>query len=160
MILFIEKAEGEINIDNTFYRLEDSKVFCIRPNSVTSIDINKYAKGSLVCFTEDFFSLRYNNNVLYQFHFLKKHVEQQIRLKSEEVTKWKVIISMMQEELQHSEKGYEKVLRSYLNIILFDLDRRYKPHRLTEKITSKEEKIVQFEKLVESHYTKHKNPSW
>jgi len=76
MILFVEKANGSAIIDNSIIRLDEPKVICIKPNSVFSLDINRAAKGFAICFTESFFSLRYNNNVLYQFAFLKKRCRQ------------------------------------------------------------------------------------
>ncbi|OOV17587.1 hypothetical protein [Flavobacterium sp. LM4] len=70
MLLFIDNAEGEISIDNHKIRLDNAKVIVIKPRCISSIDINRKAKGKIICFTEDFFSLRYNNNILDQFSFL------------------------------------------------------------------------------------------
>lgn len=159
-LLFIEKANGVALIDNRGVRLDEPKVICVKPNSVFSLDINRMAKGAMICFTEDFFSLRYNNNVLYQFAFLKKDADDYIRFGPKQADKWKLFIRLMEEEAEAGSKGYEKVMRSYLNIFLFDLDRTFKPDRQSDKISGREEKVVLFEKLVDEYFLTHKTPSW
>lgn len=160
MLLLVEKASGEISLDRNIIRLDEPKVICIKPNSVFSLDINRAAKGWVVCFTEHFFSLRYNNNVLYQFEFLKKNADSYVRLTTQQTARWNIILQLMREETALTQKGIEKVLRSYLNILLFDLDRKFQKTTFTEKANSKDEKIIQFEKLLEEHFISEKKPSF
>ncbi|PVD53609.1 AraC family transcriptional regulator [Terrimonas sp.] len=160
MLLFVEKANGSVIIDNATIRLDEAKVICIKPNSVFSLDINRTARGFAICFTESFFSLRYNNNVLYQFSFLKKNAESYVRLTLKQTERWNNILQLMQEETSAEQKGVEKVLRSYLNILLYDLDRKFHKHAAAEKVNSKDEKIILFEKLLEENYTAQKTPSF
>ncbi len=159
MLLYVEDASGMAMIDQRHVRLDQSKVICIKPNSVFSLDINRNARGCLICFTESFFSLRYNNNVLYQFAFLKKDADSHTRLPESMAGKWSGLIAMMQQEFTHQLKGAEKVLRSYLNILLFDLDRRFHPMG-PERKNNREEKLIQFERLLEDNYPQHKTPSF
>ena len=160
MLLYVQDANGTVLLDKQAIRLDQQKVICIKPNSVFSLDINRNAKGKLICFTEDFFSLRYNNNVLYQFSFLKKDAETYIRLSGKETDKWITLLQLMQQEHDCHSKGADKVLRSYLNILLYDLDRSLHPHKRAEQKNSKEEKIMQFEKLVDESFLHHKTPSF
>jgi len=160
MLLFVEKANGNAVLDNSTIRLDEPKVICIKPNSVFSLDINRAAKGFVICFTESFFSLRYNNNVLYQFAFLKKDADTFVRLAAKQTERWNTILQLMQEETAIEQKGVEKVLRSYLNILLFDLDRKFHKHSPIEKTNGKDEKIILFEKLLEENYTTQKTPSF
>lgn len=160
MLIYVEEATGTAVIDNHSVRLEKSKVICIRPNSVFSLDINRHAKGSVLCFTEQFFSLRYNNNVLYQFSFLKKGAGSFIRLPGPQTEKWDMLLSLILQEYRQQQAGADKVIRSYLNILLFDFDRCIQPGSTKEMYGSKGEKIVQFEKLLEEHYGLHKTPSF
>lgn len=160
MLLFVEKANGVAVIDNSTIRLDEPKVICIKPSSVFSLDINRAAKGYAICFTESFFSLRYNNNVLYQFAFLKKDADAYVRFSERQTERWNTILQLMQEETAIEQKGVEKVLRSYLNILLYDLDRKFHKHSPIEKINGKDEKIILFEKLLEENYTAQKTPSF
>lgn len=160
MILFVEKASGVISLDRSMIRLDESKVICIKPNSVFSLDINRAAKGWVVGFTEHFFSLRYNNNVLYQFAFLKKQADSYVRLNKRQAARWNTVLQLMQEETAVVQKGIEKVLRSYLNILLFDLDRKFQKDTFAEKANGKDEKVIQFEQLLEEHFISEKKPSF
>jgi AraC family transcriptional activator of pobA len=160
MILFVEKANGNISLDRSTIRLDEPKIICIKPNSVFSLDINRAAKGWAVCFTEHFFSLRYNNNVLYHFAFLKKNAESYVRLTSSQTDRWRSVLQLMSEETENVQPGIEKVLRSYLNILLFDLDRKFKKNLSPDVEKGKADKIIQFELLVEAHFISEKKPSF
>ncbi|MBK7885246.1 MAG: helix-turn-helix domain-containing protein [Chitinophagaceae bacterium] len=104
--------------------------------------------------------MRYNNNVLYQFAFLKKDADTFVRLTVKQTERWNTILQLMQEETAIEQKGVEKVLRSYLNILLYDLDRKFHKHSIIEKTNGKDEKIILFEKLLEENYTTQKTPSF
>ncbi len=160
MLLFVERADSYAIVDDKSIRLDEPKVICIKPNSVFSININRAAKGFIICFTEDFFSLRYNNNVLFQFAFLKKEAESYVRFSDKQIEKWNTILHLMQEEITTKQSGVEKLLRSYLNILLYDLDRKFYRHTSAKKVDSKEEKIIQFEKLLEESFAHQKAPSY
>src|SRR5690606_37410475 len=96
-LLIVEDAEGEIVIDNHKIRLDRAKAIIIKPRCINSIDINRKAKGKIICFTEDFFSLRYNNNILYQFTFLQREAKPYNRLTNEQKSKWDVLIKLLSE---------------------------------------------------------------
>lgn len=159
MLLFVEHAQGELLIDEQKVRLDSAKVIIIKPRCVSSIDINRQAKGKVICFTEDFFSLRYNNNILYEFTFLQSGSKPYIRLSDEQHLRWQVLNSLLLEEFLFQKKGTEKVLRSFLNIIMCGLERIFWPFEV-EKIRSlRQDKIHQFELLIETYYAIKKLPS-
>lgn len=160
MLLCIESAEGTTIIDGAPIRLDRPKVICVKPDNVCSIDINRTAKGSMICFTEDFFSLRYNNNVLFNFSFLNKENVCYLRLGEKQAQEWRVLTGFMLQEFQGHRKGADSVLRSYLNILLCNLDRHFNPCLLPEKKHNKEEKIRQFKVLLDQHFVAHKTPSF
>jgi AraC family transcriptional regulator, transcriptional activator of pobA len=160
MLLYVEKAEGVVLLDSDTIRLDESKVVCIKPNSVFRLDINRAAKGFVVCFAELFFSLRYNNNVLYQFSFLKKEAVPYSRLTAGQRERWNTILLLMEDEARYRRKGGDKVLRSYLNILLYELDRSFHGHVMPEKSDAKGDKIILFEKLLEDNYINQKKPSF
>lgn len=159
-ILFIEQASGSIQVDNHTTTLDGPKVVYIKPDSIFSITINRRAKGWLICFTEDFFSLRYNNNVLYQFAFLKEAAIFFLWLSHELAEKWSRLLLLVHQEMNNLTKGYEKVIRSYLNILLFDIDRKFSNTSDYNTSTNTNNRLVQFEKLVDEHFVQHKTPSW
>src|SRR5436305_1583248 len=69
LLLCTDATGDRLMVDNETITITQPGVICIKPNSVCNMHLRS---GSVVCFTEDFFSLRYNSNVLYQFSFLAK----------------------------------------------------------------------------------------
>jgi AraC family transcriptional regulator, transcriptional activator of pobA len=160
MLLYVEKATGVAQLDNMSIRLDEPKVICIKPGSVFSLDINRTCKGHILCFSEIFFSLRYNNNVLYHFDFLKKDAAPFARLDGRQTERLNAIFGLMLEESGIDRKDTEKIMRSYLNILLFDLDRKFSKRNRTDKPGGKDEKVMMFERLLEEQYTVHRTPSF
>ncbi|SEW40580.1 AraC family transcriptional regulator [Chitinophaga arvensicola] len=159
-LLCIENAQGTAVIDGVSIRLNPPQVICVKPDSVFSIDIHPAATGNIICFTEEFFSLRYNNNALLQFSFLNKECVNDIRLDHNQATEWRTITSFMLQEFHRRHKGVDSVLRSYLNILLCNLDRHFPPGDPVERKNNKEEKLRQFKTLLDEHYVRHKTPSF
>jgi AraC-like DNA-binding protein len=159
MIIYIENGEGELIIDKQKIRIDRAKVIVIRPGCVVSVDINRQAKGQFICFTEDFFSLRYNNNVLHQFSFIKNGAQNQIRLNELQAEKWTVLIDLLNSEFKLQKRESSKILRSYLNIFLIELERLYNPTGHLKSRSQKNEKIQHFEDLIDKHFYTKKLPS-
>ncbi|MFC4478879.1 helix-turn-helix domain-containing protein [Flavobacterium chungangensis] len=159
MLLFIDDAAGEISVDNQKVRLDSAKVIAVKPRCISFIDINRKAKGKIICFTEDFFSLRYNNNILDQFSFLHDTSKLFVRLSEEEANKWKYLLEIFFKEFSLHRKESVKVLRSYLNILLFDLERLYNPSGFVVNNSPKQQKVKEFEKLIDKDFKLKKMPA-
>jgi AraC family transcriptional regulator, transcriptional activator of pobA len=160
MMLYMQQAKGVLVIDNREIFLDQCRMICIKPNSVFSVELNGHASGYMVCFTESFFSLRYNNNVLHRFSFLKENAGHCQYFTEQQNHKWSNICALMVEEFNGNQEDTENVLRSYLNILLHDLKRQPGHYAHSKRIGVKEEKLIQFEQLVEENYLKHKTPSF
>jgi AraC-like DNA-binding protein len=158
-LIVVDEAEGEIILDNHRIRLEGSKAIIIKPRCISSIDINRNAKGKIINFTEDFFSMRYNNNILYQFSFLKRESKSYIRFSKEQKLKWDIFVNFLTEEFDLKKRETKTVLRSYLNIMLFELERLYSPNGFVKSKNIKQEKIQEFEMLIDKHFETNKLPS-
>ncbi|MFC5046607.1 helix-turn-helix domain-containing protein [Aquimarina hainanensis] len=158
-LLFIDSAKGEIIIDKVKIDTDQAKLIIIKPDCVSSITLDKYAKGSIINFTSDFFDLRYNTNLLYQFSFLKKWEKPFVRLTEKQVYKWNSLLLLVKKEYQNCSKGFRNVLCSYLNILLFEFERAYNPVRTIEQNHSRESKIIYFKQLIDKHYKSKKTPS-
>jgi AraC family transcriptional activator of pobA len=159
-LLFIQDGSGSLQVDQHTIMLTPASVICIQPDNVISFCIENNIKARMLCFTESFFSLRYNNNVLYQFEWLRFSTEKATALSKEQFIKCSTILQFMNDEFQQNYNHGEKVIRSYLNILLFELDKNFKRDVPPVKPGSSEEKIIHFEKLIELNYQQHKNPSW
>lgn len=159
-LIIIESAQGEIMVDNERVMLSDPKIIIIKPRCISSIDINNKATGKIILFSEDFFSLRYNNNILNQFAFLDREATVAMRMTELQRERASLFLGLLQEEyLLHADEA-QKVLRSYLNIFLFELERIYSPTGTIRNRKSRHGKIQLFEELIEKDYLNHKLPSY
>ncbi|OYX84271.1 MAG: hypothetical protein B7Y83_08745 [Flavobacteriales bacterium 32-34-25] len=158
-LLIVNQAQGEIEVDNEKVTLIDAKIIIIKPRCINSIKINNKASGKIICFSEDFFSLRYNNNTLDQFAFFDREAKASFRLAEKQKQKLDILLQLIQEEYHLKKNETTKVIRSYLNIFLFELERLYKPLGIIKNRNTKHDKIQQFEKLIETHFISKKLPS-
>lgn len=159
-ILFVDDAIGVVQIDNAVVHLEQAKIIVIEPGCVNTINIQGKASGKVICFSETFFSLRYNNNILNHFGFLETENRVVSELSKSQSEKFESLLKLIyQEYLLHSEEGIN-LLRSYINIILFELERLLSPESVLRKTDVKLDKMNQFKKLIEQQYSKYKLPSY
>ncbi len=158
-LFFIEDAQGEISIDQEKIVLNDAKVIISKPRCINSIDINSRAKGKIVFFDEEFFSLRYNNNNLYQFTFLNREGKSSVRITEQQSERLMLFLNLLQDEFLLQKSETKKVLRSYLNILLFELERMFGTTSVSKNQNPKQDKIQQFEKLIDKYFIEKKLPS-
>ncbi|MFM7024034.1 MAG: AraC family transcriptional regulator [Flavobacteriales bacterium] len=159
-LIFLEKGEGEITIDHRTIRADEPKIILIKPGQITSFDIARRSNGYLLCFNEQFFSLRYNNNILLSFSFMKSGDVVLQKLNDDVLSKMKIIFQFMSAEYHSNNAHRSKVLRSYLNIVLFEIEMN--EHKLPGKHSNVKlhDKILEFEKLVNELFKTSKSPAY
>lgn len=155
--IHVQEPGGYIIIDHEIIYLTPLNVICIKPGSIVQVNINSGSDGYMICFAESFFSLRYNSNVLQRFAFLNREVPSGLNLKTEYVERWHSLISLMFDEYKTT--GSEQVLRSYLNIILNELDRCNHIPVVGDQVSVRLDKVIRFEKMIEEHYYEWKTPA-
>lgn len=160
-ILFCLQGKGNMIVDKQQIAIQANSVICIGPNSVSSFDLQSITNGWMILFSDSFFSMRYNDNVLYNFDCLKyNNICQQI-LEQNDATEWQFYMQLMNREHQQNALGAQSVLRSYMNIILSILNRNNTAIQGKKELRSiKDKKITAFEKLIELYYKKEKLPSF
>ena len=159
-LLFVEEATGEVVIDHQKIPLNDAKIVVIKPGCINSINTNGRASGKIILFSESFFSLRYNNNILSQFSFLASGSRVAVRIPESGQAKVNLLLNMIGEEFGLRKNDTHKVLRSYINILLFELERLFRAIQGPAAQKPKSAKFQQFEKLVDKHFTEMKLPSY
>jgi len=158
-ILIIEKGYGEIVLDHKRRRIENNHVVIVKPHCIIELYLNRAAEGKIICFTEDFFSLRYNNNILNQFSFFEGGSSNLIRIPTDKLDYKHFLISCMYNEYRVKMKASKKVLRSFLNILLIELERVQTPLNIMNDSNPTKEKVQKFQKLIEKNFSTHKMPS-
>lgn len=159
LILCLEEGEGMLVIDQDKLSLSASQVLIIKPNCINTITFTAEARGVFIGFTADFFSLRYNTNVLHQFSYLTEVNYAVFTLSEEKVTNLTFLLWQMLEEFRTKKKATQKILRSYLNILLIEFDRMYVPVQAVKVHNTVNDKIQRYQMLIEQHFKTHKMPS-
>lgn len=159
-IIFIKSGKMSIQVDEHNFTIVDGGVICIPPNSVISLSIQEGTKGCFIGFNASFFSLRFHNHVLANFSIFSRITSSFVYLKENQIEKWHALIDSIIYEVKSQKKGYDVVVRSYLNILLHDLDRINKPEFSIMRINKAEEKLVAFVQLVNDNYLTQRSPKW
>ncbi len=159
-ILFLDSCHGEIEIDNHKIFFNCPKVVIIQPNCISKINLHPETRGKIIAFTETFFSLRYNNNSLSDFSFFENGSKPYVALNAFQKETLETFFELFEFEYTAILKDKTKVLRSILNILLVQMERIYNPQIQPKTNNSKNEKIKEFEKLVEQHFKEQKMPSF
>lgn len=158
-LLIVERGSGEVMVDSERIGLAASKAVIIKPGCINTMHPSENLSGKMICFAEDFFSLRYNSNALHQFSFLERDAQACFRIPDSNKGKVEDILRLLYQEYQSQGPSTLKVLRSYLNIFLFEMERCYSPVSAHKVINHAHEKIQEFERLVEHNFVQWKLPS-
>lgn len=160
-ILFCQEGKGSMRIDKQFMELQQDSIVCTGPNSVGSLAMQNIQRGWVILFSDAFFSMRYNENVLYNFDCLKYNNVCQQLLGNEDSEEWQFYMKLMIREHQSNSKDAPGLLRSYMNILLSILNRSNRLVKESKEVrTIKDKKILAFERLIEVHYKREKLPSF
>lgn len=159
-ILFCKEGAGQLTVDQQLISLKGNSVICLGPGSVNSYDFKAIRDGWMLAFSESFFSMRYNDNVLYHFDCLQYHKFCQQDLCKEEQEEWQFYLKLMNREYKSNNTDARSVLRSYMNIILSMLNRSNDKKGIRKNMKSeKDKKVTAFEQLVEKHFSTKRLPS-
>jgi AraC family transcriptional regulator, transcriptional activator of pobA len=171
-----ENYEGEIPHRHNFYELMlftrgggkheiDFKEFTICGNSihlVSPTQVHKLrsttARGSVVCFKEEFLSMPAGNSFLSSFQFYDFTLfSPVIEIESTVFNELEELVHKLNSNWESDSQVKHEILRSYLTILLLKLKDFVTENGFFEKniIASVNPKIQEFKKLISTHYLKH-----
>lgn len=157
--LVLDNAAGTVGIDGHTVTAGNTMIILIKPGCINTITLSKNTTGTIICFADEFFSLRYNNNTLSQFSFLRREAQPFMYLKTDDYSHLQEILKLLQQEYSGARKESDKVLRSYLNIFLFEAERLYSPLIESKGPSVKQEKVQAYQKLIDKNFKDMKLPS-
>ncbi|UUV21532.1 helix-turn-helix domain-containing protein [Paenimyroides aestuarii] len=160
MVFINENASGTIAINNQSYVLSDFQIAVVKPNSINQIDCKTTSNSQVICFAEAFFSLRYHENMLDQFSFLENENAAFISVSSQCFYSLKEMVGLAEKEFLSNKKDALKALRSYLNIILIEINRNYKPLKVSISQGFAKDKALKFQQLIKKHAHENALPSF
>jgi len=160
MLLYLEDAQGSIIMDGQHIAISAQMVVCCKPNAVNSIKLTQGTKGWLLAFSADFFSLRFNSNVLQQYRHVASREGELLCLSEIEQSKWMQLGELMLHEFQQAKPAYT-VLRSYLNILLHATEAAIQANKPnSDRPQRRHEKVIQFQELLDQHFLESRSPSF
>ncbi|MCO7723222.1 helix-turn-helix domain-containing protein [Myroides odoratimimus] len=163
MIVFVYRGSYAIKINGVDYVDYQSSVYFIKPGDVVQMQFNTECTGIFIGFEDSFFSQRYHENILRYFDFFQLDSASQ-QIVSESVrTKVVLLVDMMLGEYSTDRVYRMKVLRSYLNILLCELqsvDEGDQHFSIEYNKAGYNDRILAFMDLVEVHFKEAKTPSF
>jgi len=156
-LLLFTQAQGKHEIDFNHYPVENNSVHFVSPGQIHRLSLKKN-KGYVLCFTEDFVSLKSKGRFTETFPFYDGSMRPVISLKKELSSQLEDLVKALNAEIN---SGDLDICRSYLNIILLKLKSAFNKKYDTSKnnLPDKNKKVIQFKKLINAHYLSHKSVS-
>lgn len=159
-IVYCKKNGGLAYIDKNEISIKKETIICIGLNSVNRLELEPGTEGYIILFSENFFSLRYNENVLYHFECLRNNNVCYKRLTLSESNVWSFYIRQIKQVYTEKSKKSVNLLRSHLNIILSMVESGGEKIGSRDELSEKNKKVVAFEHLVEQYFAHQKLPSF
>lgn len=155
-LFFFESGKGTHEIDFNIFPLEARSVHFVSPGQIHQLSL-KQAKGWVLCFTEDFISLKSRANFAEYFPFYngsKPVVMKLDKALSGEIT---FLVDSVSQEVKARHIDQTELVNSYLHIILLKLKAFFITHRQTPtgEDQKKAQKIGAFKKLVNEKFMLH-----
>lgn len=153
MILLNEANHGSQLIDFKDSAIEPLSITCMHYGQIHQwLDYDKI-DGYIVFFENDFFTLRYQDYQLSDFSYLSYRYQQAyLKVDTTQFAHLKTVINWMQKEYSQKHLGFERTLRSLLNILLIDLGRLFEPLGKSTEYSQSMQLIHHFEALIDKYY--------
>ncbi|PBQ32279.1 hypothetical protein CNR22_11015 [Sphingobacteriaceae bacterium] len=155
-LLFFNEAQGKHEIDFDHFTVEKNSVHLVSPGQIHKLILKKN-KGYVLCFNEDFVSLKSKEPFTEAFPFYNGSQPPIIILTKDLSAQIEELIKSLQAEMQANEQTDMDICRSYLNIILLKLkavfNEKIKNLKQDSQVISN--KVFQFKTLIDKHYFSH-----
>ncbi len=157
MVFLPTAGEGRHLVDFQSHLIRPGRVFLMYPGQIHAWEsFGDDLLGFLLFFTQEFFYLRYHNNLLLEFPFFRTTCRKPyVDLCDEEMQQLTRVCECMEDELRRKDKDYLKALRSFLNVLLIRVSRHY-VDAYTKSVSGPEKNaaqiVHQFEQLIDQHF--------
>lgn len=156
-LFFVTGGQGEHLIDFQSYQLRARRVFLIAPGQVHAWQRFKGVKGFVLLFTKEFFTLTLQYKELRAYLFFNniyRHAYLDLD-KAEEAHMQRLLLDIEQEHL-HPRRYSQHIIRSYINIILFELSGIYeRAMPVSDDSQVVDTRLRELEVQIEKHFRKY-----
>lgn len=156
LILFFTQGTGTHIIDFQSFGIKPGVVFAMTPGQVHSWTLSADTDGYIIFFKPDFYQMQLREQALIEFPFFHSLNANPCI----EPGKDKMMDAIL-DEMYHEFKAHDtpdlRILRSYLDILLLKLARKYK-HTPGSRLQTNIHKIRKVEQLIENNFRTMKHP--
>lgn len=154
-LFFFKSGKGSHEIDFKSYPVEANSVHFVSPGQIHHLDL-KNTKGQVLCFTEDFASLKSKGSFIEDFPFYDANPPclKLSKVLGDEIA---ALIDSVSRDMEKLREGSHELLHAYLNIILLKIRTFFqdKQKNAPQPAQGREQKVVSFKKLVNELYSTH-----
>lgn len=157
-ILALLKGRGDHIIDFIPYKIEDQKIFFMRPGQVHQLMLKSGSEGFIIQFKKDFYL---TNEMDARILLRKASSKNQQQLENKSFNKIYSILKEIFEESIDKDENYSDVIKANLKILFIELVRyQQKNENDTDStVTLNQERLDDFMELLDEHISKIKQPA-
>ena len=159
-LFFFRSGKGTHEIDFNHYPVEANSVHFVSPGQIHHLELTN-AKGQVLCFTEDFISLKSKSSFVEEFPFYDASRHPCLKLSKVLGEEIAALIDSANRDMNKLRESNPELLHAYMNIILLKI-RTYFLEKEKNKRSShpgKEQKVTLFKKLVSELYLSQRSVS-
>ena len=162
IILLITQGTGTHTIDFKTYPVNPHTLFFLSPGQVHAWQLSADTAGYILFFNAEFYRLVHPQEKIYRFPFFNTLLPKPVlTLPASQVNPITTILQNMAQEHESQAMQWEKVVSSYLNILLIQLSRVYNTqHGYERPAATAYSAWEQLEELLEQHYKQHQPVSF
>lgn len=151
-LFFFCNGQGSHEIDFERYPVEANSLHFVSPGQIHHL-VLRNTKGFVLCFTEDFISIKSKESFTDNFPFYDPSNIPVLKLGKTQAAELFTIVSLIYKEAASSVKNKD-IIRSYLNVILLKLKGQFLENEQKggAKKPPRKNIVTQFKKLVNTHY--------
>jgi AraC-like DNA-binding protein len=153
-LFFFRTASGKHEIDFSSYNLEPNCVHFVSPGQIHKLILKKH-EGFVICFTEEFVSLKPGESFIQNFPFFENQPPL-LKLSKALAKDIGNLVTRIYSEFKALQPHGTELFRHYLNILLLKLRLHLQASGRAWAAADKNHKVTQFKKLVNDYYLEHK----
>lgn len=159
-LIFFSNGSGTHEVDFNKYPIERNSVHFVSPGQIHKMTL-KNTKGYVICFTEDFISVKLKDRFVETFPFFDGAHLPILKLNKSLSAEMDFLINAIKRELRSESHDGVDIYRSYLDIILLKIKSFFSSviKSSGQVNQNKRKKVMLFKKLINENYLSHKTVS-
>lgn len=158
LVVFFTSGSGKHTVDFETYTISPNTVFILQPGQIHSWELSEDIDGYILFYTHTFYHLHFATKRMEQYPFFKSLTNHpKVELQRNATTKIGDYFNELISEYQHHFQYKMDKMKTLIDLLLIEITRNYQTTE-THQSSTYQQKLAQFEKLLEIHYKTEKAP--